>query len=1023
MKNTIIYFVVGLLLISSFAAISIGQKASEQQKIMSINFLEPKVIAGETFVELEIEGTNSYIFNPGEPNLPIHVESLTLPFGTTITDIKCDVQEIETMVLSEKIMPAPQQIPKNQIEISYEPILDEAIYNSDDVFPNDWFSYDVGVGLDKNMEHKTILTINSYPVRYNALTNTIYYVKNIDLTIKFNEPTTNPFPTLTEYNMVIIAPLKFSRDLQKLIDHKNNLNPPVKTVFVSTEWIYKNYTAYDKPEKIKYFIKDAIETWNVTYVLLVGGLKSLVYGQPKDNTNEGTRDWYVPVRYSNLKTNEPGYLCDLYYADVYKTGGVFDNWDSNGNHIYAEFFKDKLDLYPDVCLGRLSCRNNWEVRSIVDKIINYEDGPADTSWFNDMVVISGDGFLDQEDLDIQWNTNGLPTGVYTIYAWSTNPDMTSGPIEMINVTVDKTKPTLLTFNHDDYLRIPNFPKYPAGPMAEIVSVTEGNILGYNDSSYTPSEAEAYCNNNLHWANLLYDNGILHIRGKTYDPEPYGNVSTIHVEIKNSDGITVFTDNRTTEMYWEGEWTTGEIPLFDRAGAPYYMPPEFETEFLWTSNGKFASETDVKNAFDKGNGFMFFSGHGSPYVWADHYPGIPGNRRHGSITGLRTVNTKPVYYPMNKLTNDYKNPVVVVGGCHNSMFNVSLIVTYFDKHNLGNTHCYGIPTPECWSEMLVSLPKRGAIACMGNTGYGFGILGKQCTIGGVDNWITTEFFKQYGTVGLDILGQAYSQAITSYIKEFGKGDDGHVQTVQEWVLHGDPSLKMGGYPSLEQEVTILVNKNGASVDGTQGSPVVLQASNNGRGTPISYQWSIDKDDDGVFTDKDSYPTGETISETWDRSGVFWVQLETTYQDGHTEVTNTVVEIRTEELPEQPTKPTGASNIKAGIPYTYSTTTTDPNNYDIYYLFEWGDESYSVAGPASSGKTVSSTHIWSKKGSYEVKVMAIDEMAYWTEWSEPLTVSATKVKSQEIFNQPLIQYLSKFLENHPNLFPVLRQLLEL
>jgi hypothetical protein len=543
-------------------------------------------------------------------------------------------------------------------------------------------------------------------------------------------------------------------------------------------------------------------------------------------------------------------------------------------------------------------------------------------------------------------------------------------------------------------------------MAEIVSVTEDNILGYNDSSYIPTEGEAYCNDYLQWANLLYDNGILYIRGKTYDPKPYGNVSTIYVEIKNSVGTTIFTANRTSEMYYEGEWTTGVIPLYDRAGAAYYMPPEFDMEYLWSSNGTFTGESDVKNAFDKGNGFMFFSGHGNPYVWADHYPGIPGNRRHGSITGLRTVDANgPVYYPMNKLTNNYKNPVVVVGGCHNSMFNVSFIPTYFDKYNLRSTHCYGIPTPECWSEMLVSLPKRGAIACMGNTGYGFGILGKWCTSGGVDNWITTEFFKQYGTEGHDVLGEAYSQAITSYIKEFGKSDAGHVQTVQQWVLLGDPSLKMGGYPSSQQKVTIQINGNSASADGAQGSPVTFHASANGVETPISYKWSLDKDDDGLFTDEDSYETGENIIETWDRSGVYWVQLETTYGDGHKEVTTTIVEIEKEEFPDQPTKPTGATNIRAGIPYTYKTTTTDPNNYDLYYLFDWGDETYSVAGPANSGKTVSATHIWTKKGSYEVKVMAIDERAYWSDWSEPLTVSITKLKTQQIFNQPLIQFLSE------------------
>jgi acyl-CoA synthetase (AMP-forming)/AMP-acid ligase II len=72
--------------------------------------------------------------------------------------------------------------------------------------------------------------------------------------------------------------------------------------------------------------KDALETWGVKYVLLVGGLKSLIWGNPRENINYGAKDWRVPVRYANLLDNDPGgYISDLYYADIYKQGGVFDN--------------------------------------------------------------------------------------------------------------------------------------------------------------------------------------------------------------------------------------------------------------------------------------------------------------------------------------------------------------------------------------------------------------------------------------------------------------------------------------------------------------------------------------------------------------------------------------------------------------------------------------------------------------------------------------------------------------------------
>jgi hypothetical protein len=129
-----------------------------------------------------------------------------------------------------------------------------------------------------------------------------------------------------------------------------------------------------------------------------------------------------------------------------------------------------------------------------------------------------------------------------------------------------------------------------------------------------------------------------------------------------------------------------------------------------------------------------------------------------------------------------------------MFNVSLIPTMLEYFGNRGMQSYGNPTAECWSEWIVRLSKRGAIASIGNTGYGFGNLGEWCTVGGVDNWITTEFFRQYGTEGRDILGEAHSQCISSYLNSFGKADSGDVQTIQQWVLFGDPSLKIGGYPS-------------------------------------------------------------------------------------------------------------------------------------------------------------------------------------------------------------------------------------
>ena len=184
------------------------------------------------------------------------------------------------------------------------------------------------------------------------------------------------------YDMVIITPAKFKNQIQPLIDHKNHHD--VKTFLKSTEEIYREHPGRDKAEQIKYYIKNAIETFNLKYVLLIGGKTYLGF------------KWNVPSRYSQLDDGN-GYsefLSDLYFADIYKENGEFEDWDSNGNGVFAEWgtLGDNLDLKPDIALGRLPCRTENEVKTVVDKIINYEENTYGQSWFNRMVVVGGDTF-------------------------------------------------------------------------------------------------------------------------------------------------------------------------------------------------------------------------------------------------------------------------------------------------------------------------------------------------------------------------------------------------------------------------------------------------------------------------------------------------------------------------------------------------------------------------------------------------------------------------------------------------------
>ncbi len=183
------------------------------------------------------------------------------------------------------------------------------------------------------------------------------------------------------YDLLIISPNKFLNALKPLAEHKNNYN--IKTIIVSLEEIYEQeqQSGRDKPEKIKLFIKDYIEKYAIKYVLLVGNFR------------------IIPIRYVYNSLDEPNFISELYYADIYDKNGVFSSWDTNDDGIFGQWHgseaQDKnIDLYPDVYVGRLACRNLFEVKIMVNKIITYETSTYESEWFNHIVVCAGDTYPD-----------------------------------------------------------------------------------------------------------------------------------------------------------------------------------------------------------------------------------------------------------------------------------------------------------------------------------------------------------------------------------------------------------------------------------------------------------------------------------------------------------------------------------------------------------------------------------------------------------------------------------------------------
>ena len=113
----------------------------------------------------------------------------------------------------------------------------------------------------------------------------------------------------------------------------------------------------------------------------------------------------------------------------------------------------------------------------------------------------------------------------------------------------------------------------------------------------------------------------------------------------------------------------------------------------------------------------------------------------------------------------------------------------------------------------------------------------------------------------------------------------------------------------------------------------------------------------------------------------------------------------QAPIKPNPPNGPSNGNKGETYEYTAITNDPEGDEIYYLFDWDDDSVDQwIGPYESGETCTASHVWHQQGTFQIKVKAKDEHGVQSDWSNPLSVSMPrskmKTKLLDLFEHHLI-----------------------
>jgi Peptidase family C25 len=198
-------------------------------------------------------------------------------------------------------------------------------------------------------------------------------------------------------HLLVVAPSAFRSTLAPFITHKQKLLP---TELKPLEDILSGSQGVDDPEKLKRFLYNEWKNHNVGYVLLVGDVD------------------VMPVRFMVLDRVTPAafdyafYPSDLYYSDLAKADGSFEDWNAQKDSFHAGYFGevrgeknkqdpinyDGIDYLPDIAVGRWPVSTVAELRTVIDKTIAYETALQSGSQTNLAAFFAVGGWVDSRGL-------------------------------------------------------------------------------------------------------------------------------------------------------------------------------------------------------------------------------------------------------------------------------------------------------------------------------------------------------------------------------------------------------------------------------------------------------------------------------------------------------------------------------------------------------------------------------------------------------------------------------------------------
>lgn len=281
---------------------------------------------------------------------------------------------------------------------------------------------------------------------------------------------------------------------------------------------------------------------------------------------------------------------------------------------------------------------------------------------------------------------------------------------------------------------------------------------------------------------------------------------------------------------------------------------------------------------------------------------------------------------------------------------------------------------CIGEHFVRNSNGGGIAFIGNSRYGWYNPGNVNTLSMAYD---VHFFKSLFQENLYNLGAAFSD----HKNDGYQNDEYYKYCYTELTLLGDPELPIWK----EDPISVTVTHPNQLPIGPSSFTVSVTSG----GNPVNQAYVC------LWKGSEVYLTGTTNS-----AGAITLNISPT-SPGTMYVTVTKQNYLPYEgsatvlggdnnPPQKPAIPNGPANGGTNIEYTYTTSTTDPDNDQVWYQWNFGSYTTNWFGPYTSGAQAQTQYTWTTPGAYEVKVKAKDQNDYESDWSSPLLVTITDLK---------------------------------